>query len=67
MDIEFTDKISIEDYRALRSAVGFKNVSARQAEVGLENSVLIVAKVNEKPVGMARVITDGGYFNFWLT
>jgi GNAT superfamily N-acetyltransferase len=46
----------------LREAVCFKTISSRQAETALKNHVfLIVAKDNEKTVGMTRLISDGAY------
>lgn len=62
--ISFTNKISIENYKMLRRAVGFKEVSVRQAKIGLKNSIIVVAEKEKKVIGMARLITDGGYFYF---
>jgi len=42
--------------------VDFKTLSQRQAETALKNyAFLIVAKSNEKTVGMTRLIFDGAY------
>ncbi|MDR0461123.1 MAG: GNAT family N-acetyltransferase [Nitrososphaerota archaeon] len=61
-NIEFTDHISVSDYIELRKTVDFKTLSHRQAEAALKNYVfLIVAKSNDKPVGMTRLIFDGAY------
>lgn len=55
-------KISVEDYLMLRASAGFKKMSDRQAETGLKNSIVFVAEEDKRPIGMARIITDGGYF-----
>ncbi|MDR2707721.1 MAG: GNAT family N-acetyltransferase [Nitrososphaerota archaeon] len=61
-DIEFTDHISINDYLELRKTVDFKILSQRQAEIALKNyAFLIIAKRNEKVIGMTRLIFDGAY------
>ena len=61
-NIEFTDHISVSDYIELRNAVDFKTISQRQAETALKNyGFLIVAKRNDKTVGMTRLIFDGAY------
>ncbi|MCL2358836.1 MAG: GNAT family N-acetyltransferase [Nitrososphaerota archaeon] len=61
-NIEFTDHISVSDYIELRKAVDFKPLSQRQAETALKNYVfLIVAKIDDKTVGMTRLIFDGAY------
>ena len=61
-NIEFTDHISVSDYIELRNTVDFKTISQRQAETALKNyGFLIVAKRNDKTVGMTRLIFDGAY------
>jgi predicted GNAT family N-acyltransferase len=61
-NIEYTNSTSVSDYMKLREAVDFKPLSTRQAETALKNHVfLIVAKDNEKTVGMTRLISDGAY------
>lgn len=60
--IQFTHSISIEDYNNLRASVGFITIRPNRARVALENSLyLIVATNGKKPIGMARVVGDGGY------
>lgn len=60
--IEYRNTIPIEDYNRIRAAVGWKVLDKKQAETGLKNSVfLTVAWDDDKPVGMARVVGDGGY------
>ncbi len=62
--IVYKDRISAEEYNDMRNAVGWKVLDVKQAETGLENSVyLTVAYDGDRPVGMARVVGDGGYMN----
>ncbi len=62
--IIYKDRISAEAYNDMRNAVGWKVLDVKQAETGLENSVyLTVAYDGDRPVGMARVVGDGGYMN----
>ena len=63
MQVEYINEISIDDYNYLRKSAGWKEVSNRKAKIGLENSVfIIVATIDKKPIGMARIVGDGGYF-----
>ncbi len=60
--ITYKSEISTESYNAMRLAVGWKLLDSAQAAAGLENSAyLTVAWDDWRPVGMARVISDGGY------
>lgn len=62
--IVYKDRISAEEYNDMRIAVDWKVLDVKQAETGLENSVyLTVAYDGDRPVGMARVVGDGGYMN----
>ena len=62
--IIYKDRISAEAYNDMCNAVGWKVLDVKQAETGLENSVyLTVAYDGDRPVGMARVVGDGGYMN----
>ena len=61
---EYTYKheISARDYNDLRVGAGWRSLDLKQAETGLKNaSFLISAWDGEKPVGVARVISDRGY------
>jgi len=61
--IEYSNKISIDDYLALRKSADFKALSARQAKAALENcAYLTVARDGEKAVGYTRLIFDNAYF-----
>ena len=63
MKIEYVNELSIDDYNNLRKSAGWREVSNRKAEIGLKNSTFtVVATVDKKPVGMARIVGDGGYF-----
>lgn len=65
MDIQFTNKISVKDYNFLRSSVGWREIEAAQAKTGLKNSAFIcAATLDRKTVGLARVISDGGYIAY---
>ena len=64
MKVEYINKLSIDDYNNLRKSAGWREVSNRKAEIGLKNSTFtVVATVDKKPVGMARIVGDGGYFS----
>lgn len=61
----FTHTISIPDYNRLRASVEFITITRNRAEIALANSLyLIVALDGDTPVGMARVVGDGGYVFF---
>ena len=61
-EIRFTSDISVADYNHLRKTVGWSVIEEKQALTGIHNSVFLVAAVHgNKTVGMARVVSDGGY------
>lgn len=63
MKVKYVNALSIEDYNNLRKTVGWKEVSDRKAKIGLEKSTfIVVAIIDNKPIGMARIVGDGGYF-----
>lgn len=65
MDIVYGNTLSVSDYNNLRKSAGWNTFPERQAQVGLSNSTYIVAaKKDGQTVGMARVISDGGYAAF---
>jgi GNAT superfamily N-acetyltransferase len=65
MDIQYINEISEEDYNRLRKAVGWFEIPSKKAEIGLKNTAFqIVATDNHIPVGMARLISDGGYVRY---
>ena len=53
--ITFTHTISIEEYNDLRASVDFITIREKRARIALDDG---------KPVGMARVVGDGGYVYF---
>lgn len=60
--INYIHNISEENYRILRKAVGWKEIEPTQAQTGINNSSYLVAALdNDKTVGMARLVSDGGY------
>ena len=63
--IYFTHEISIEDYNDLRASVDFIRILPKRARTALDNSLyILVAMDGDSPVGMARVVGDGGYVYF---
>jgi len=60
--ITYAYAISVEAYNHLRTAVGWRPLAPEQAEAGLRGTAfLTVAMDGDIPVGMARVVSDGGY------
>ncbi len=65
MKIVYMNDISEKDYNRLRKAVAWEEIPSRAAQTGLNNSKLIVVAVADGvPVGMARVLSDGGYIRY---
>ena len=65
MDIVYTNTVSAEDCDKLRNSAGWPQMHREQIQTGLHNSAFIVAaKANDIAVGMARVVSDGGYVYF---
>lgn len=63
--IQFQHEISVEEYNKLRGSVDFIQVIPKRAERALGNSLYkVIAMDGERPVGMARVVGDGGYVYF---
>lgn len=63
--ITFTNNITAENYNALRAAVDWIQVTEKRASIALQHSFyLCVAMDGERPVGMARIVSDGGYTYF---
>lgn len=61
-DIQYINSISVTDYNHLRKSVGWNEVATKQAQIGISNSAYIVSAIcRSKTVGMARVVSDGGY------
>ena len=65
MNITYTNTISAEDCNKLRNSAGWPQMHPDQIKAGLKNSAYIIAaKDGETTVGMARLISDGGYVMF---
>ena len=63
--ITYTDTITVEGYNHLRRSVGWQPLAPEQAAAGLRGTAFLVAAMEEgRTVGMARLISDGGYIAF---
>ena len=59
--ITFTHTITIEEYNKLRASVDFITIRPNRAATALNNSLYtLIAMDGTKPIGMARVVGDGG-------
>lgn len=62
MNIELKHSLTVEEYNALRRSVSWKELPEEQAKRGLSNTYYLTAAVlNGETIGLARVISDGGY------
>ena len=60
--ITYKHSIPATEYNNLRVGAGWRSLSLEQAEEGLSNSAFLISAWDEdKPVGVARVISDRGY------
>ena len=60
--ITYSELMTPEEYNALRVSVDWREITPEQAKRGLENTTfLVVARDDEKIVGMGRVLFDYGY------
>lgn len=58
-EISFRDTISVEDFLALRRAVGFQMLTEEQVQAALDRTPLLVCAVwKGRAVGVVRVLTD---------
>lgn len=65
MNITYVNTVSADDCNKLRDSAGWPQMHRDQIETGLKNSAFIVAaKDGENTVGMARLVSDGGYVVF---
>ncbi|QNK39609.1 GNAT family N-acetyltransferase [Caproicibacter fermentans] len=61
MDFQYKHSLSAPDYLRLRKAVGWKSVSARQAQAAIDRSdYLVSAEADGKTLASARLVSDGG-------
>ncbi len=62
MNITLNHTISVKDYNMLREAVHWNTLEEAQAKRGIDNTYYLVSALDgDKTVGMARLISDGGY------
>lgn len=62
MELSYGNTLSAEDFNGLRNAVGWAQISPRQAETGLAHTkFLVAARDGDRAVGCARIVGDGGY------
>ncbi len=63
--LTYTDQITVEEYNALRRSVQWITVTEKRAQKALEHSFCKrIARKDSVPVGMARIVSDGGYTYF---
>lgn len=56
----YENKISVDEYLAIRSKVGWNVLSDEQAQKALENSLIVVGAYEDgELVGMGRIVGDG--------
>lgn len=64
-EITFTNNITVEAYNMLRKSVDWISVTEKRAAITLQHSFyLCVAMLGDMPVGMTRIVSDGGYSYF---
>ena len=63
--ITYTNDITAEEFLSLRASVGWVDLPHEEAEVCVENAYLIIGvRDDEKAIGLARMMWDGGYMAF---
>ena len=60
-NITLNHSITIDEYNDLRASVDFITIRENRARIALYT---LIARENGRPVGMARVVGDGGYVYF---
>ena len=64
-DFTLSDTITIEAYNDLRRSVEFIEIRENRAKTALDNALYkVIAYDGDRPVGMTRVVGDGGYVYF---
>lgn len=54
------NKLDVSTYLKLREMVGWKQLTEKQAETAIKNSILtLIAYDKDEPVGMGRIVGDG--------
>lgn len=62
MDIQLKHSLTVNEYNDMRESVNWNPLPTAQAQRGLDNTYYLTAAVsNGQTVGMARLISDGGY------
>lgn len=62
MDLQYTDKMTGEEYNELRMSVEWRPITTGQAKRGLEHTTFLVAvRDQDKIVAMGRMLFDFGY------
>ena len=62
MDLQYTDKMTGEEYNGLRMSVGWRPITEGQAKRGLEHTTFLAAVRDKgKIVAMGRMLFDFGY------
>lgn len=65
MNIQYKEKITVEEYNGLREIVGWGKLCDEQAQQGLEHSAYVISCYDDDViVGTARVIWDRGYVSY---
>lgn len=63
--LHYRESVHVEDYNALREAVGWGRLCNEQAQQGLKHSAYVIGCYHDdKIVGAARVIWDRGYISY---
>ena len=55
------DTLTLKEYKELIDLLGWKKASDRLIEISLKNSMTEKYVIDNEIIGMARLITDGGY------
>lgn len=55
------NELTIREYKEILDSVGWKMPSERLLNISLKNGINVKCIVDNKTIGMARFVTDGGY------
>ena len=61
MNPVFTDMITAEEYMEFRKAACLSLFPLEQAQAGLSNSYVFCLRIDDKPIGLGRIVWDHGY------
>jgi GNAT superfamily N-acetyltransferase len=64
IEIKKVDSINVNRYNFLRKSVNWREVCPEFIETGFLNSINFVAEEEGEIIGLTRIVTDGGYFNY---